>query len=168
MTQKCKNSRKNAFTLVEVLTALAITAVLLAAVAVAFGASFDNYQENQRIYQSSITARQAMARMTAQLRTAIAVDPDTPADRCSLITHFGNDITYKHDPQNNTLVLITNANNKSYVLCQDVADVEFIVDSATEGSDIYVKSVRIKLTVGTGSNSQTLAGAAVIRKNLHR
>ncbi len=62
--------QKKAFTIVEVLIALAITAMLLTAVAVAFNASIKNYQENEKMFKTMNNARQAMLRMTAQLRTA--------------------------------------------------------------------------------------------------
>lgn len=58
------------FTIAELLLALAITALLLAAVAAAFNASVINYRENERIFRTINSARQALSRITSQLRTA--------------------------------------------------------------------------------------------------
>ena len=58
------------FTIAELLIALAITGLLLAAVAVAFNASITNYRENEDIFKTINTAGQALFRITSQLRTA--------------------------------------------------------------------------------------------------
>ena len=76
MLTKIKKST-NGFTFAELLISLAITAIILAAIAVAFDASASNYQQNQAVYKTTNDSRQALARITQQLRTATAVDPDT-------------------------------------------------------------------------------------------
>ena len=65
------------FSIVEMLLALAMTALLLVAVAVAFNSSVMNYQENENIFKAVNSARQAMFRITTQVRTANAVDPSS-------------------------------------------------------------------------------------------
>lgn len=171
---------RNGFTIVELLLALAITGLLLAAVAVAFNASIINYGENEDIFKAINSARQALSRITSQLRTAgyqvspdlfVAVDPNAPSNRCSLYTATGDDLTYEYrdasDPDYpNTLLLIDNSNDKKYVLCDNVTAMTFTKNTAVEEATIYVKSVQISMTVESGNTQRTVSAAAVIRRNL--
>jgi len=91
-----KNAKyKTGFTIVELLISLAISAMLLVAVAVAFNASAINYQENEDIFRAINNSRQALFRITSQLRTAKGVDSTAPINECSFITAAGEDITYR-------------------------------------------------------------------------
>jgi type II secretory pathway pseudopilin PulG len=165
-----QNNRKSgAFTLVELLLGLAITAILLVAVAAALNASAMNYKTNEDIYKAMNNARQALTRMTTQIRTATAVDPDDALeDRCTLITSSGENITFRYNSGNNKLYLITNDNpaDPDYVLCDNVTDAIFTKDKVMVDSVIFVKSVQISLTVQGGNVSQNLSAAAVVRRNL--
>jgi len=158
------------FTVAELLLALAITAALLAAVAVAFNASLINYRENEDVFKTINGARQALFRITSQLRTANAVDPNSPDNECTLITAASEDITYRYNNADNKLYLITNDNlsDDDYVLCDNVTDITFA--KATDVDPFnglkYVKSVQISITVQSGNVQQTLSAAAVMRKNL--
>lgn len=155
------------FTIVEMLLALAVTALLLVAVAVAFNISVMNYQENENIFKVVNSTRQAMCRITTQLRTANAVDPNTPSNECTLITADGNDITYRYNSGDNKLYLITNddLSDSDYVLCDNVTAMTFQNNTVTEGIT-YVKSVQISMTVTSGDVQRTVSAAAVIRRNL--
>ncbi len=62
----------SAFSLVEMLIALVVTAILLVSIATAFKASVMNYRENEDIFKTVNTARQALVRITNDLRTATA------------------------------------------------------------------------------------------------
>ena len=159
----------SAFTIPELLIALAITAILLAAVAVAFNASVINYRENEEIFKTINSARQAMFRITSQLRTARQVDPDSPDNECALITADGDDITYRYNSADNKLYLVTNndLSDSDYVLCENVTAMTFDTkDRVTEGSITYVKSVQISMTVSSGDFARTVSAAAVVRRNL--
>jgi prepilin-type N-terminal cleavage/methylation domain-containing protein len=145
---------KTGFTIAELLIVLAITGILLAAIAVALDASIINYRENEDIFKAVNSARQALSRMTSQLRTANAVDPNRPDNECALITAGGD----------NTLYLDSNGN--SYVLCDSVTAMAFTRDTATKDAVTYVKSVQISMTVQSGNVQRTLSAAAVIRRNL--
>jgi len=153
------------FTIVEMLIVLAITALLLAAVAVAFNASVINYRENEDSFKAINIARQALSRMVSQIRTAEAVDPNLPDNECALITAGGDDITYRYNNGDNKLYLDSNGN--SYLLCDNVTAMTFTKDIATEDAVTYVKSVQISITVESGNVQQTLSAAAVIRRNLN-
>ena len=156
------------FTLVELLVALAITAILLAAVAVAFNASVINYRENEDIFRAINTARQAVFRITSQLRTATAVDPNAPANECTMITADGDDITYRYDNTDNTLYLVTNdiTTDDDYVLCDSVTAMTFTKNVVTEDAVTEVRGVQVAITVESGGVQKKVAAAAVVRRNL--
>ncbi len=73
----CKQTAKPGFTLVEVLIALTITALLLTAIATVMHASFINYNENEQIAAVTQTTRTILNRMTREIRTAAAIDSTT-------------------------------------------------------------------------------------------
>jgi hypothetical protein len=148
---------------VELLIGLTITAVLLTAVAVAFNASVINYRENEKIFQSINNARQALFRMTTQLRTGDCVDPNAPSNQCSFFTADGQDITYEFRSAGNKLYLVTNSDGNEYVLCDNVTSTNFIKTPTDDGD---CKSVQISMTVDADGLQRTLSAAAVIRKNL--
>src|SRR4030042_324349 len=114
---RCTGHRTG-FTLIELLLALAVTAILLPAVALVFNASVINYRENEDIFKAINSARQALFRITSQLRTATAVDDTAPANECSMRTAAGENITYRYDNTARVLTLITNDNatDDDYVL----------------------------------------------------
>jgi len=152
------------FTIAELLISLTIMALVLAAVAAAFNASVVNYRDNEDIFKTINRARQALTRITNQLRTADAVDPNAPSNQCSLITAASDDITYRYDNSDNKLYVDFNSN--SYVLCDNVTAMTFMKDTATEDSVTYVKSVQVSMTVSSGELEKTLSAAAVVRRNL--
>ncbi len=154
---------KVGFTIVELLISLALLAMLMAAVGVAVHASAMNYKANEDIFKAMNTARQAMTRITCDLRTATEVfgaDPDT---QCSLITPDGRDITYRWNSADETLYLDINPNAGSYVLCRNVTAMTF---ARTPLAGEPVRNVRVLMTVKVGDVSQTVASAAVIRRNM--
>jgi type II secretory pathway pseudopilin PulG len=160
---------RTAFTIVELLLALLISAMLLTAIAAAFNGSIMNYQENEEIFRTINSARQAMHRITTQLRTAEAVDPCTPANQCTMITADGDDITYSYNSGNRKLYLITNddTTDSDYVLCENVNAMNFTNESEIVGPQLLVKSVQISMTVTSGDLQRTISSAAVIRRNLY-
>jgi prepilin-type N-terminal cleavage/methylation domain-containing protein len=165
-----QNTRyKTGFTIAELLIALAISGILLVAVAVAFNASAINYQQNEDIFKAINSARQALFRMTTQLRTADAVDPNSPSNECSLITADGEDITYRYNNADNTLYLITNDDlfDSDYVLCDNVTALTCTKNAVIEEAQIKVKSVQISITVASGNLQRTVSTAAVIKRNLN-
>ena len=155
---------KNGFGIVELLIAMAITAMLLVAVAVAFQASMMSYRENEDIFKAVNRARQAMFRITNQLRTGYLVDPNAPSNECSFFTTGGDDITYRYNSADNKLYLVTNDDltDSDYVLCDNVTAMSFVKTPTDDGLD--TKSVQISITVSCGNAQQTVSSAAVIRR----
>ena len=161
-----RRRRAGAFTMVECLIALAISAVLLTAVAVAFNASVVNYRENEKMYWTMNSARQALTRMTSQLRTASIVDLTAPSTQCNFFTGDtpAQDLTYEFRAADNKLYLITNSNGSEYVLCDNVTAAAFWLTPTDDGMDC--KSIQMSITVRDGDFERTLSAAAVVRKNL--
>jgi len=167
-TQRLTKQVPGGFTLVEILVALAISAMLLTAMSLAFNASVMNFRENEDMFKAVNRARQALFRITTQVRTAAAVDPDAPANECSLITDTGQDITYRFDAGTGRLYLVTNddTSDPDYVLCEEVTEMTFTKTTAVVDSVTVVKGVQVAMTVTAGSAQKKLAAAAVVRRNL--
>jgi prepilin-type N-terminal cleavage/methylation domain-containing protein len=159
-----KTRYKTGFTIAELLISIAISAMLLVAVAVAFNASATNYRENEEIFRTINTARQALSRITSDIRTSLP-DPASPASECTLDTAAGDNITYRYDSAQNKLYLRTNNDGQQYVLCENVTDMNFSNTLTADGLD--VKSVQISITVASGDAQRTLSTAAVARRNLN-
>jgi prepilin-type N-terminal cleavage/methylation domain-containing protein len=157
---------ESGFTIVELLVALAIASILLAAVATAFNASIINYRENEDIFKAINSARGALLRITSQLRTADAVDPTSPANECTLITAGGDDITYQYNNGDNKLYLIDNLSGSNYVLCDNVTAMTFTKDTVIIEGIEKVRSVQVSITVVRGNAQRKISAAAVIRRNL--
>jgi len=162
------------FTVVECLIGLAISAMLMTALAVAFNASIINFRENTEIFESINNARQALARMTTELRTADGVSFFEPSNRCvfygaadptQLMTYEYRDASDASDP--NTLVLIKDGDPNAYTLCDGVTAASFTKTQADgDPNEVDSKSVLISLTVKTGERERTLSAAAVVRRAL--
>lgn len=163
MTER-PNKFTGGFTIVELLISLAIAALLLAAIAVAFNASVINYRENEDIFKTINNTRQALSRITTDLRTGHSFKLDDPDYKCTFFTAGNKDITYEYRIANNNLYLITNSDNQEYLLCDNVSSMSFIKTLTDEGTD--VKSVQISMTVFSGNIQRTISAAAVVRKNL--
>ncbi|MBN2512341.1 MAG: type II secretion system protein [Sedimentisphaerales bacterium] len=166
--------KKTGFTIVEMLMALVILAMLMTAVAVAFDASVTNFQVNEGISKTMNTARAALLRITTELRTAQGVavigtggDPDN--SQCSLIASDGRNITYRYSADEKILYLDDNTSGNSYALCRNVNSVTFNRALVPASSPAAVRNVRILLSVedDLGKVNQTLAAAAVVRRNLN-
>ena len=159
---------KTGFTVEELLIALAISALLLVAVAAAFNASAVNYQQNEDIFKVVNSARQALFRMTSQLRTANAVDPNAPSNECTMITAANENITYRYNSGGNKLYLVTNDDlgDSDYVLCDNVTAMNCTKTTIIEDAVIKVQSVQISITVASSNAEKTISAAAVIRRNL--
>jgi len=160
------------FTIVELLISLAITAILLTAIAVAFNASIINYTENQNIFKAINSARQALTRITTEVRTAekVYVDGETVA-QCSILTADNRLIRYQYYDSNSTaerkgkLYLETSVSGiPGHLLCDNVADMRF--DKTQSSKNSFAKNVQISMTVVSGDVRQTVSAAAVVRRNL--
>ena len=152
------------FTIAELLLALAITGLLMAAVATAFNASVINYRENKEMFKTMNMTRQAMARITTQLRTGHSFKLDDPNSKCTFFTSQNEDITYDYRSSDNRLYIITNSDNEEYVLCDNVTSMSFTKTPTNDGLDF--KSIQISITVLVNDFTRTIPAAVAIRRNL--
>lgn len=170
---KMTNRKPKAFTIIELLLSLALLAMLMTTVAFAFDASVKNYKANEGIYQTVNTGRQALLRVTGDVRTAqgvahIGTGGDANNTRLSMITSGGKDITYRFDSAAGILYYDDNAAGNSYVLCRNVTAATFnraLVPGTTTNA---VRSVRMSMTLTdeSGDLTQTVAAASLVRRNL--
>jgi len=156
------NSRKG-FTIAEMLMCLVILGLILTAVTFAFQASGTNYKQNREIFEAVSSARLALARMSAQLRTATAVDINEPSTQCSLISSDTESIVFRFDQSARKLFL--DSDSGSHVLCENVDDLVFTRRTGlNDEGQTCVKSMEIKITVRPASTTHTLSTAVVLRK----
>ena len=159
-----KNNKKG-FTVAELLISLAISGLLLAAVAFAFQSSIMNYSENENIFKTINSARQALCRITTQLRTAEAVDPCSPSYQCAFYTPDMDLVTYDYRSDENKLYLVSDSTD--YLLCDNVTAMSFTKNVVVQDAVTKVKSVQISMTVQNGDVTNTISAASVIRRNLN-
>ncbi len=173
-----RQSRCRAFTLVEVILSLVILAILMAALGAAFQGSTNSYAASEGLTEMINTARQALLRITSDIRTAQGVAPvggsgDVDNHQCSLFRADGTHVTYHYntstaasydaalDDQTLYLIINSGASAGTYRLCDHVLDMTF-----ERGMDeASVRNVRIGMTLtdDTGQPPQTLHTAAVVR-----
>lgn len=159
----CKCRRLAGFTYVEILVSLLVTAMLITAVAVAFNASVKNYNMNKDVFNAVNKARQTLTTITTKLRTARAVQTDSPSNECTFYDAAGDHITYRFNSSKKKLYMIKN-DIGTYLLCDGVNAMTFTRNLGDGG--LYVESVQISMTVTSGDVQKTFSAAVVIRKNL--
>lgn len=107
-----RQGRESGFALAEALLALALMGVLLAAVAGAFHASLQSYDQNQNIASLTQTVRSVLRRVTRDIRAAAAVNAESgkitilPPDDGSGLTR----IVYEFDHTTQTLTCTRTVN----------------------------------------------------------
>ncbi len=178
--------------LIEMLVALAISATLLTAVAVATDAAFTAYRINQEHASTLQRARLALHRMLGEIR---ATDAHAPLNLTSafaagqtvtdsgirMIDTAGAEVTYRHDPA--THRLYADIAGGSHVLLEGVERFEIKLEPMrsprsikTGGGWDLLRRATVLITVGagadtvrssetTGSQTLTLSAAVVPRKN---
>lgn len=151
------------FTIIEMLMAMTITALLLTALAASINASVANLKANEGSFKAINNARQALSRMAAELRTSQGVEPDEPANECSSFTADSVEICYRFDSDSGQLIL--EKDGTDYLLCDGVEDLTFTkgLDPVDSG---VVRNVQISMTVKYGETTKKLSTAVVIMRNM--
>ena len=154
---------KKAFSIVEMIVALTLMAMLMTAVALAFNASAINYRDNEEIYKSLNAARQTLVRLTTEIRTADPTEfKDTDSlTECSMTLADGSVIQYYYSPD--AQILYLTKDGADHVMCRNVTDVVFDKIASTEEPD-QTANVQVTITVDSGSTSQTLSSAIALRR----
>jgi type II secretory pathway component PulJ len=159
--------------LVEVLLSLTLTAMLMASIAVAMDASFTSYDQNDRLADSTQTARAVMGRMAHDIRTADAVT--TAAGTISIIPPANaQGLTLVQYAFANGALTMSRTINGVVTVCpllDNTGDVQisgFTVTS-TQGLDCHgvtcTRSVTAHLTMTDGNQQFVVTSSASPRRN---
>jgi prepilin-type N-terminal cleavage/methylation domain-containing protein len=155
-----------AFTIAELLVSMAIMAMILTAVAVAFSASATNLEENKEIYQNTTMARMALTRMTTQIRTAAAVQTTTAGTVLDFNDINGTRYFFHYDSGAKKLYVDTGART-NILLCENVKELTFIPKTGKDSkNNTVVQNVRIQMSVSSGDNDANVATSVTVRKAL--
>ena len=189
------NSRRG-LAVIELLIALAISGLVLVAVAYCVDTSFKAYSINQERSDLMQRSRLAMHRILTTIRTTSAHQPVNPLAEAGFKAGFVvtdsaitmvdvNDveIKFQHDPVNGVLLAVDKDGNE-YVLVRGVETFEIKMEpmrteKATRSGGDYDRLMRatVKLTIKTSGNSAdidesvaaqkvTLSSSAVPRQNV--
>lgn len=167
-------SRKTrAFTVVELLLAAAIMAMLLASVAIAMHASLMSYRENEKIAETLQVARVVLSRITSELRTAEAVDCGSQWISIIPPVNPENVTEIEYELDGGTLYYRRTVSGQEVTQAfissdEDVQIEQFAVSSETDvdGEGItYTKSLTVKMTLRSGDNRFSLTASACPRRN---
>ena len=179
--------RCTGLSLVEVLIALAIAALLMTAVAMAFDAAFTSYKVNHDIAMSNMAARNSLYQITSTIRSAwndpqydigggvtedrgIYVNSD--GTECSFIDATGREIVYRYDAAAQQLKVNIDSGSKWYVYMNNVSPVAAgtPIFAATEPvfagfppGTVGRVDIRFKVTEGTVARE---VSASVVPRNL--
>lgn len=165
---------RRGFTIVEMLMALAILAMLLSAVALAMHASLHNYGENTKIAELTQAARVVLNRMMSEIRTAEAVD--SASQRVTIVPPTNpaglTEIEYELDDGVLYCRRIVNSVETSYVLIASGGDVNVtgftvVRETGLDGEEVeYTKSVTTQLDLQSGDNTFSVTASACPRRNM--
>ena len=164
-TRRVPRVLRRGLSLIEVMISLAISAMLLTAVAAAFTASSDAIEVNDEFFRASQAARVSLNQILTEVRRAHSIN--VTADQIDMITFDSSDRSYMLDTVANTLKLRTNdiATDPDYTLCSNVTAHTFAADTETDSGGIsHVVRVSVTLTVQVGKNSVRLTGSAAPRR----
>lgn len=163
--EKPQNQAERGFTLVEILIALAVGALLVTAVMVAFNSAAVNYKENAAIAESMNKSRQFLYKLLSQLRTAQSVDNVTNTE-CSFRTDDGSNLSYIYDGNNVYLdTTPDDSSDSNYLVCENISDIQFTKVTA-DGDPNSIESIRVDIQITRDGKTRTLSAGTSLRKNL--
>ena len=163
-------TKVSAFTMVELLISLAITALLLASVAVGTHAYLKSYRDNECIVSLTETSRLVLSRMMVEARAA--ADLDSTATQLTIIPvddgsgleqiryeYTGGQLHYRRtvSGQQSDQVLIGDGSNDI-----TISDFSILREDDAEGGPV---SVKVRLVLARDNESFPLTASAVIRRN---
>lgn len=174
-----KNRSLAGMTLPELLVSLAITAMLLTALAVAVNATMTSYTTNQDMATATVSSRNALRQMCRTIRSAWN-EPDNPigvnddGTTCSLVDAGGRNIIYRYDADAQQLQININGSDDWYGLVDGVlpvvdGDAIFVATAPPAGGwpGGTVGRVVIRFRVVAGDISRSVSAAAVPRNVLY-
>jgi hypothetical protein len=153
--------------LIEAVISLAITAMLLGAVAAAFSAASNSIEINDQFFTASQGARVGLNQVLAAIRRAQSLAVTT--NQIDMFTYDGKPRSYIYDSGTQILRLVTNdiLTDPDYTVARNVTSFAFAADTFTDGGGIsHVSRVSINFTVQVGNNQVGLAGSAAPRREV--
>lgn len=165
-----KSRKQHGFSLVEILLALTILAILLASICAAFEGSLTSYRENDEVAAATQLGRSILTRMTREIRTCSDINSTetqvvvTPYDNGSGLTQIvyelENGILYYRqtvNSQQTSYPLLGSGDNSS------VTSFSIVREDDLEGNPI---SATIHLELAVDNTPLILNASAVLRKQL--
>ena len=181
MPHRCRSARRRrGLSLVEVLVAGAITAMLLIAVATAYEASAQGVEVNTRFNRAAQTARVGMRRMVEEVRTAEACQVGDSSQQgqpavidaanLDLIRTDGTVVSYVFDATSKTvrLKMESTAGTVDVVLARNVRSAKFTSDVQAHPQTGIRRTVRVSIQLEVEVDGQPLylSGSAVPRREM--
>jgi type II secretory pathway pseudopilin PulG len=163
-----RRGHRTGLSLVEALISLAITAMLLVSVSMAFTSSTQVVQANDEFFRATQAARVGLNQMLTEVRRATVIQGSPNAYSISMLTDDAEDRTYLYDPDAKKLYLYLGdvADNVRYTLCNNVKSATFSVDSVVKNNASHVVRVAVTMDVEYGSNHIQLSGSAAPRREV--
>lgn len=167
---------RRALSLAEVMISLAITAMLLTAIAAAFQSSAAVIENNDRFFRATQSARVALGQILTEIRRCDSVQ--VSSTQIDIIrpteTRPANEKmrSYKYDAANKRIVLfITHLDNTTtgqFPAAESVVSIApFTYDMGTDANNTAcVARVSVALEVKVGSSDIRLSGSAAPRRSL--
>jgi prepilin-type N-terminal cleavage/methylation domain-containing protein len=167
-------TRKNTgFTIVEMLVAVAILAMLLTSVAVALHGSLVSYRENEKIAETMQVARVVLNRLVSEVRTADAVESDS--QRVTIIPPVNPEHVTEMEYELDGGVLyyrrVVMGTEESQAFISSDENVQVEAFNVTRETDVdgegvtYTASLTVQLILRSGANCFPLTASACPRRN---
>ncbi len=174
-----KYRRAKGISILELLIALAITAMLMTATAIAFNAAFDSYKLNSDMSSAGTSARNAMYQMCSTIRSAwndpdiAMIEVNTTGTECSLLDASDRDLIIKYNAVTKAIEINVDAGPNWYTLVTNVEPVPGEpVFEAYEPLDMSFPSgtvglIRISFQVVSGQSTQVVTSSAIPRNIIY-
>ena len=177
--------RRRGLGMVELMISLAITAMLLVAIAVAFVSSSQVIENNDRFFRATQSARVAMAQMLTEVRRSHAIPMPGDPSRYQMSANClpimrppegpkqpNEDLrVYEYDPVEKRINLfflyLNGTESPKYPIARDVQTSPFQWDPGKDSEDANcVSRVSVSLQITIEKQTITLTGAAAPRRSL--
>ena len=161
-----KQKRKHGFTLMEVLIAMAMLAMLMAAIGAAMHSSLQSYTENEKSLALTQAARSLLDRMMREVRTAADVDSTTNTLTIDEDGTGQNTAAYQFHSGAFYYIQTVDGHTTYYPLLSysddvSVSDFSVLREDSAEGNPL---SVTVRLTLATRDRTFAMTATSAVRR----